>query len=125
MSRAVDDITSSREKSLANLKKFQKGVSGNPAGRAKKVKEIDALAKKNSEKALRKLVALIDSNDDRVALSAAQAILDRAVGKPKQSVDIKPDVTHHGSEPVSDTARWIEETLRTRADRQAEKPLPN
>lgn len=112
----------------ANLlkgKRFEKGKSGNPGGRPKKAHDVVELARENSGKAVKRLVELIDSVDDRVALAAAQAVLDRAVGKPKQIVDVNADVTHHGSEPVSDTTRWIEDILRERADRQAQKPLPN
>lgn len=107
-----------------NLKPFKKGQSGNPSGRPKKVKEIAAVADKHGVAAIEKLAKLIDSPDDRVALAAAQAVLDRAVGKPKQSVDLKAKHTNApGSEPLSDTARWIVETLRARSDREAQKPV--
>lgn len=123
MDEAQAKATGSRERSNANLRPFVKGQSGNPSGRAKKVKAVVEEAEKNAEKALKRLARMIDSDDEKVALAACQAILDRAIGKPKQSMEVKSDVTHHGSESVSDTAQWIADTLRARADRQAEEPL--
>lgn len=76
---------------LSGLKPFQPGQSGNPNGRPKKHVTIAQLAEENSEKALKKLAKLIDSEDERIALAAAQAVLDRAVGKPKQSMDVSTD----------------------------------
>lgn len=40
-------------------------------------------------KALEKLVSLIESNNERVALSAAQTVLDRAHGKVAQAMNLK------------------------------------
>ncbi len=47
------------------------------------------LAQEHAVKALRKLVDLVDSKNERVALSAAQTVLDRAHGKAGQAVDLK------------------------------------
>ena len=67
---------------------WQPGQSGNPNGRPKKVQTIAQLAEDASEAALKKLIKLIDSDKDQVALAAAQAVLDRSMGKPKQAVDV-------------------------------------
>ena len=47
------------------------------------------LAQRHAAKALEKLVTLVDSKNERVALSAAQTVLDRAHGKAGQATDLK------------------------------------
>jgi len=67
---------------------YVKGQSGNPTGRKKIAPEIRELVDKNTERAIRRICKLIDSDDERVALSAAVYIADRALGKPSQSVEV-------------------------------------
>lgn len=59
---------------------------GNPGGRPRIADNVKRLARKHSEKAVHMLVKLIDSEDERTALAASNALLDRAVGKPAQAV---------------------------------------
>lgn len=66
------------------LKPFVKGQSGNPKGRSGKYWALTALAREASPKALKRLIELIDSDDERVASVASNAVLDRAWGKPKE-----------------------------------------
>lgn len=63
---------------------FQKGQSGNPGGRRKPDGKVLQLARDGSLKAVNRLVALVDSQDERVAMSAAVAVIERAYGKPHQ-----------------------------------------
>lgn len=63
---------------------FQPGVSGNPSGRPKEATEVKALARSHSKAAVKKLVALMDSDDEKTALAAANSVLDRGIGKPAQ-----------------------------------------
>ena len=71
---------------LANLKPFQRGVSGNPGGKPKG-EDVRSLARKNTKRAMERIVELIDDEDPRVALMAAKEVLDRAYGKPKMIED--------------------------------------
>jgi hypothetical protein len=63
---------------------WRPGQNGNPQGkRGDEYLETIRLARQASPETMRKLIAKTDSNDDRVALVAMQAILDRAWGKPR------------------------------------------
>ncbi|MGE0052937.1 MAG: DUF5681 domain-containing protein [Hyphomicrobium sp.] len=78
-----------REATLACLEPtmWKPGQSGNPTGKSKRLEEIRSLAKENSRRALERLVDLIDSDDERIALMAAREVLDRAWGKVKPAED--------------------------------------
>ena len=69
---------------------FQKGQSGNPGGRAKMPAEIREMLTSNTEKAVKAIIKFVDDEDPRVALKAAELMLDRAYGK-----------TQPANEPVS------------------------
>jgi len=77
------------------LKPWKKGQSGNPRGRAKGTKvvrsalDVRSLARSYSTKAIMRLVKLMDSPKETVALAACIAILDRGYGKPMQSVQMQ------------------------------------
>jgi hypothetical protein len=65
------------------------GQSANPGGRPKKDVDIAALATEHTPQAFAKIVELLNHKDGRVALAAANSIIDRAFGKPAQSVQAK------------------------------------
>ena len=80
---------------------FKKGQSGNPGGRPKMFSEVRALAQEHCPAAIKKLVALMDSADERVVHAACKELLDRGIGKPAQAV------TGEGGEgPV--ILRWMD-----------------
>lgn len=85
------DKPSRSEAGLANLRPFQKGVSGNPGGRPKTNPEVKTLALKNSKAAMQRIVDLMQDEDPRVALMAAKEVLDRAFGKVRPSEDDDTD----------------------------------
>lgn len=65
---------------------FVKGVSPNPGGRPKGMQEVRELARIHSKKAIMTLVKMLESEQDRVKVQAAEALLDRGFGKPTQPV---------------------------------------
>lgn len=76
---------------------FVKGKSGNPGGRIKKapeLREVEELAREHSPSAIKRLVDWMKSDNAKASVSACQAILDRAFGKPAQAVEHKGTVTH-------------------------------
>ena len=70
----------------ATGKGFLPGKSGNPSGRPKILAEVRELARQHGEAAFRHVVKLMGDADPRVSLAAAQEVLNRAYGKPAQSV---------------------------------------
>jgi hypothetical protein len=68
---------------------FPKGVSGNPGGKPKVAGEVRALLEGNTLKAAEKLIAMLNDSDTKIALAAANGILDRVLGKPRQAVEVE------------------------------------
>lgn len=62
--------------------RFVKGVSGNVSGRPRTFTGVVDLARAQTTDAIETLVRCMGSKDDRVRVAAAQALLDRAWGRP-------------------------------------------
>ena len=75
-------------------KPFVKGQSGNPSGRTTEkvtledgsVVSLRELARKHTVTAFKVLVEAMDSADEKVALTAAEAVLSRGWGKAAQAI---------------------------------------
>ena len=67
---------------------WKPGTSGNPGGRPKEDPEMKAILKAACPRAAAKLVELLDCVNPKIVLSAANSILDRIYGRPKESVDM-------------------------------------
>jgi hypothetical protein len=80
---------------------FKKGHSGNPGGRPKEFAAVKALARKHAEEAIQVLVQQLSSEDAKLRIAAANALLDRAIGKP-----VQPQAGADGDEPLEVTFRW-------------------
>lgn len=70
---------------------WAKGQSGNPGGRPKAEREVIELARDASPRAIGRLVELVEHEDARTAIAAANSVLDRAFGKPTQPLANDPD----------------------------------
>ena len=68
---------------------FPPGQSANPGGRARdtdETREAKALARAATPGAVRRLIEITGSDDEKAAISACNAILDRGLGKPVQEI---------------------------------------
>jgi Family of unknown function (DUF5681) len=88
----------SRERSLANLKPFQPGQSGNPSGRPKRTplsdacREVLALPVPNDPQGrtyAQKIAATLADKAAEGDVRAGQELADRAEGKARQSIEIE------------------------------------
>ena len=66
--------------------RFKPGQSGNPLGRPKQ-EDIRALARKGTKRAVSRLMELIESPDEKIALAACNSLIDRAYGPPRAPED--------------------------------------
>jgi hypothetical protein len=66
---------------------FQKGQSGNPGGRRPIPSDVKEALRAACPEAVERLVGLLKSQDERVALAAAQTVIERALGRVPQSLD--------------------------------------
>ena len=74
------------------MPKFEKGKSGNPGGRPKAMREVEALAQKHTAEAITELARIYkNSPSDSARVAAINSILDRAWGKPRQGIDLSGD----------------------------------
>ena len=83
-SKALHRRPSPSPKSLANLIKWKPGQSGNPGGFTGELAEVQALARQASPEAMQNIIDKMSSTDERVSLLAADKVLERAWGKPKE-----------------------------------------
>lgn len=63
------------------LGRWEKGVSGNPAGRKRALPDsILGLFTENTDKAIKKLIKLMDDPDPNVRLAATKYFIDKGIG---------------------------------------------
>lgn len=74
--------------SLKNLKKWQKGQSGNPRGRPLVSLQIRASLEAMGLHAIKTIYDLMDSKNEAVSLRAATFVAERILGKDPQKLEI-------------------------------------
>jgi Family of unknown function (DUF5681) len=110
-------ISGSRERSLANLKKFQPGVSGNPSGRPKKSLMTKGLEKLSNDKHY--VPEFIEAVKKRMLLPGVAGVLetrefmDRTHGKVVETVDMNVSGTLQ-------LAEVIEQRRKKRGERNSQ-----
>ena len=78
--------------------RFAPGKTGNPGGRPKGVVEVRDLARKHTEAAIKRLVAIMESGQSEAAqVLAIKELLDRGWGK---SIAINQHEGKKGGEPI-------------------------
>lgn len=77
---------------------FKKGQSGNPGGRPKAALDIQALARDHTALAIEALVLAL--SDPRTRVAAASVLLDRAYGKPLQTVQSETTIHYVARMPA-------------------------
>lgn len=65
---------------------FQPGQSGNPGGRPKQDPRIKIMAREKTEEAFAVILECLGDSDKKIALKAAEILLDRGWGKPTQPI---------------------------------------
>lgn len=83
---AQNSEVSARKQRRGSGRPFSPGVSGNPGGRPRAALDVQALAREHTPKAIATLVKALD--DDRLCVSAAVHLLDRAWGKPVAPLEL-------------------------------------
>lgn len=90
-------MTSKKVNPIPGNRPFKKGQSGNPRGRPKKLPQLDTLLaevlgdEKDGVTAAEAILRAIRAKAARGDVRAAEVLLDRAWGKPKQSIDHTSD----------------------------------
>ena len=88
------------------------GRSANPGGRPGIPDVIKATLRELSPRAVERLGELLDSDDERIQLEAAKAILDRHLGRPA----IQADVTVRGGTSAEHLQALLEVARKRRAE---------
>ena len=83
------------------------GRSANPGGRPGVPEVIKSTLRELSPRAVERLGELLDSDDERIQLEAAKAILDRHLGRPAIQADltVRADASHAHLQALIELAR--------------------
>jgi hypothetical protein len=103
-------MPSGRKDIYKDARPFKKGQSGNPNGRPKKLPELRELLanvlgdEKDGKTAAEAILMALRAKAAKGDVRAAELLLDRAYGKPKQDVDLSGSmVTVIKPKPIADS----------------------
>ena len=83
-----DRTGDTEERTMPRGRPFVRGMSGNPGGRPRTLREVTELARLRTPLALERLTVLMDSGNEAIALRACESLLDRGWGRPTQRLDL-------------------------------------
>ncbi len=92
------------------------GQSGNPGGFNGEHGEALRLARKASPGAVRRLIELMRSSDERVAVVACNSLLDRALGKPKEAIEPPATQTPTATKHSEEIKQFVFDALEAKAE---------
>ena len=113
---------------MANRKddgRFAPGVSGNPGGRPKLPAEMREIFQSRGPEAAEILVKHLRASDPRVSVAAAREILDRAYGKPVQSINVDKEERIKLIAVVPEKSATTEDWLRANWGNQGNRAPAN
>lgn len=93
------------------LKPFQPGNRANPGGMGRDYREVLAIAREASPKAMRNLVKLIDHKNPRVSAFASDKVLERAWGRIKEvdpAASADPDAAERRAKMRAEVIRMLQ-----------------
>ena len=106
---AIERTRRVSQRSLQNLVPYKKGQTGNPGGKTKLFAQVQRICREASPEAARRLIELMHSEDERVALMAADKVFERAWGRPKE---YDPNAESTKKPPPFDPSLYTTEELR-------------
>ena len=111
-----------RGSNTSGLRPWKKGQSGNPSGISKIPKEVVTLAKAHTVEAVEALVRCLKDYEGMVVVRAAEALLNRAWGRPAAelhvsgAIDIEELITGSGARAKLEEAELAEERPELEAE---------
>ena len=124
---AIERTRRVSQRSLQNLVPYKKGQTGNPGGKTKLFAQVQRICREASPEAARRLIELMHSEDERVALMAADKVFECAWGRPKEydpnaERTKKPPPPFDPSLYTTEELRRMQEVMLMIAERQGMVP---
>lgn len=105
---------------------FKKGQSGNPGGKTSRINSASGMARKHAEEAIKRLAEELKNPDGNIAIKAANSLLERGYGKPKEYIELTGEdggAIKTIALPATDS--WLAGMFPSGKDETSKTPLPN